>query len=107
MNEDYLFVNKTGAIATIFLNRPKKRNALNLAIWIRLSQLLEQLEADAETRVVVIRGVDETTFSGGADISGFWRTVHLPKRRKRTSSILHRRRLGHRTVLPFPLQRRQ
>lgn len=71
MNEDDLFINKTGAIATIFLNRPKKRNALNLAMWIRLSQLLEQLEADDETRVVVIRGVDETAFAAGADISEF------------------------------------
>lgn len=71
MNQDYLFVNKKGAIATIFLNRPKKRNALNLAMWIRLSQLLEQLEADDETRVVVIRGVDETAFAAGADISEF------------------------------------
>lgn len=71
MDDDVLFVKKTGAIATIFLNRPKKRNALNLAMWIGLSRLLEQLETDEETRVVVIRGVDETAFAAGADISEF------------------------------------
>lgn len=66
-----LFVEKQGAIATIFLNRPSKRNALNLEMWITLSSLLEELESDEQTKVVVIRGVDETAFAAGADISEF------------------------------------
>jgi lactate 2-monooxygenase len=69
VEKQLLFVEKEGAIATIVLNRPEKRNALNLAMWVTLSQLLNQLEEDPETKVVVIRGVD--VFSAGADISEF------------------------------------
>ncbi|WP_126427817.1 enoyl-CoA hydratase/isomerase family protein [Brevibacillus marinus] len=71
MQKELLYVEKEASIATIVLNRPEKRNALNLAMWVTLSQLLDQLEADRETKVVVIRGVDETAFSAGADISEF------------------------------------
>lgn len=71
MKEKSLYVTRTGAVATIVLNRPQKRNALNLEMWIGLSGLLEQLEADEETKVVVIRGVDDTAFAAGADISEF------------------------------------
>ncbi|MDF2683468.1 MAG: putative enoyl-CoA hydratase echA8 [Brevibacillus sp.] len=66
-----LYVEKQGAIATIFLNRPSKRNALNLEMWVTLSRLLGELETDEQTKVVVIRGVDETAFAAGADISEF------------------------------------
>jgi enoyl-CoA hydratase len=71
VEEQLLFVEKEGPVATIVLNRPEKRNALNLAMWVTLTRLLKQLEEDADTKVVVIRGVDETAFSAGADISEF------------------------------------
>jgi enoyl-CoA hydratase len=71
VEEQFLFVEKEGAIATIVLNRPEKRNAMSLAMWVTLSKLLNQLEEDPETKVVVIRGVDDTAFSAGADISEF------------------------------------
>jgi enoyl-CoA hydratase/carnithine racemase len=71
MNEQSLYVTKTGAVATIVLNRPQKRNAFTLDMWIALTGLLEQLEADEQTKIVVIRGVDDTAFAAGADISEF------------------------------------
>lgn len=71
MAEQSLYVTRTGSIASIVLNRPEKRNALNLEMWIGLSGLLQQLEADEETKVVVIRGVDDSAFAAGADISEF------------------------------------
>lgn len=71
MNEQSLYVTKTGAVATIVLNRPQKRNAFTPDMWIALTGLLEQLEADEQTKIVVIRGVDDTAFAAGADISEF------------------------------------
>lgn len=71
MEEKLLYVEKEGSVATIFLNRPAKRNALNLEMWVTLSRLLAQLEDDEETKVVVIRGVNDTAFAAGADIGEF------------------------------------
>lgn len=71
MQQEHIYLEKEASVATIVLNRPEKRNAFNLAMWGTLNRLLEQLEADQATRVVVIRGVDESAFSTGADISEF------------------------------------
>ena len=60
-----------GPVATITLNRPAQRNAISFAMWGELSQLLAQLDADREVRVVVITGAGDEAFSAGADISDF------------------------------------
>jgi len=54
-------------IATITLNRPESRNALNSAMceeWVRVT---EALAADSDVRVVVIRGAG-SVFCAGADL---------------------------------------
>lgn len=66
-----IYAEKQDAVATIYLNRPSKRNALNLEMWVALSRLLIELEADEEVKAVVIRGVDDTAFAAGADIGEF------------------------------------
>lgn len=71
MGEKVLYIEKEGAIATIVINRPEKRNAFTLEMWVTLTELLEELAADETAKVVVIRGVDHTTFAAGADISEF------------------------------------
>ncbi len=57
-----------GAIATIWLNRPDKRNAMNYAMWTKLEELALELAADADVRVVVLRGSGRH-FCAGADIT--------------------------------------
>ncbi|WP_301171503.1 enoyl-CoA hydratase/isomerase family protein [Brevibacillus nitrificans] len=69
--EQLIYVEKQGPIATIVLNRTSKRNALNLEMWVTLSKRLAELETDEQTKVVVIRGADDTSFAAGADISEF------------------------------------
>lgn len=59
---------RDGAIATIWLNRPHKRNAMNYAMWAKLEDLAVALAADPEVRVVVLRGSGEH-FCAGADIT--------------------------------------
>lgn len=71
MGEKVLYIEKEDSIATIVINRPEKRNAFTLEMWVTLSELLEELAADEQVKVVVIRGVDHTTFAAGADISEF------------------------------------
>jgi enoyl-CoA hydratase/carnithine racemase len=59
-----------GPLATLTLNRPRQRNALNLAMWHSLPQVMTALESQARVRVLVIRGAGGQ-FASGADIAEF------------------------------------
>src|SRR3989442_2346320 len=54
-------------IASITLNRPDRRNALNTAMLDELHRRFNELERDARVRVVVIRGAG-TAFCSGRDL---------------------------------------
>lgn len=56
-----------GAVATIQLNRPEKKNSLNGAMREELSHLLDELASKTAIRTVVVDGGDEI-FCAGADI---------------------------------------
>ncbi len=63
-----------GAVATVTLNRPERRNALDLACWQALAGIAAGLAADPAVRVVVLTGqVGEHggVFSSGSDIAEF------------------------------------
>ncbi|WP_144513132.1 enoyl-CoA hydratase/isomerase family protein [Bacillus sp. FJAT-22090] len=66
-----LYVEKNGAIATLIFNRAEKKNSFSLAMFKQLGEILETLESDQHTKVLILKGVDETAFSSGADISEF------------------------------------
>ncbi len=66
-----ILVRREGAVATVVLNRPEKRNAINLAMYIRLGAALEELSADDGLRCIVIRGAGDKAFAAGADIGEF------------------------------------
>jgi len=70
MNQD-IYYTLDGEIATIFMNRPEKKNAVTLAMWNSIPKLLDELNECVDVRVVIIRGVDHTAFSAGADIKEF------------------------------------
>ncbi|NEU30031.1 hypothetical protein GN156_04460 [bacterium LRH843] len=71
METNYITLEKNNEIATIYFNRAEKRNAMNYGMWIRIRELVEQCEEDRNVKVIVFRGVDNTAFSAGADISEF------------------------------------
>ena len=56
------------SIATITLNRPERRNALNTAMMDALGRRFEVLERDTSVRAVVIRGAG-TAFCSGRDLT--------------------------------------
>ena len=56
-------------IATLTLNRPARRNAVNRAMWRGLPEVLEAARA-ARVKVLVLTGAGEA-FAAGADISEF------------------------------------
>ena len=71
MTADKLRVAKNGAIATLTLNQPEKRNAISFEMWKTLPRILADLEDDAAVRVVIFRGEGGQAFSAGNDISEF------------------------------------
>jgi len=54
-------------VATVLLNRPESRNALNVRMCGELVRVTEQIEADERIRVVVFRGAGPA-FCAGADL---------------------------------------
>jgi len=61
---DELLLGVDGGIATITLNRPEKRNALNRAVLEGLRRRFDELEGTDGVRVVVVRGAGPAFCSG-------------------------------------------
>lgn len=59
---------RLNGVAWITLNRPAAVNAINDAIRRHLPALLQELEADKATRVIVLQGAGERGFCAGADL---------------------------------------
>lgn len=57
-------------VSTITLNRPEKMNALTDAMYGRLADLLAEADADANVRVVLLRGAG-ANFCAGNDLANF------------------------------------
>ena len=58
-------------IATIYINRPEKLNALNKATIQELHETLKMVDENPDVRVIIITGSGEKAFVAGADIAEF------------------------------------
>src|SRR5438309_1784678 len=60
------------SLATITLNRPERRNALNTALMEALAHRFDALESDTSVRAVVIRGagLERATYELAKTIAG-------------------------------------
>ncbi|MGM8365758.1 enoyl-CoA hydratase/isomerase family protein [Virgibacillus sp. W0181] len=77
-----LYVEVNEAIATIVINRSIKKNSITLAMFKQLANLLDELKENEAIKLLLVRGVDETAFSAGADISEFLEIRSAPKQAK-------------------------
>jgi enoyl-CoA hydratase len=66
-----LLVERRERVAIITINRPDKRNALNIKTREEGAALLEDLRNDASVGVVVFTGAGDKAFIAGADIGEF------------------------------------
>ncbi|RJF91718.1 enoyl-CoA hydratase/isomerase family protein [Noviherbaspirillum saxi] len=55
-------------ILVVILNRPEKRNAINIAASQALADIVQRAEQDDSVRVVVLTGAGGKCFSAGADL---------------------------------------
>ncbi len=67
---DEVLVEIADGVATVTINRPEARNALNRAVRHRLPAVIEELEADDAVDVMILTGADPA-FSAGVDLKEF------------------------------------
>ena len=63
---------RDGAVFAIEFNRPQRRNAITAQMYTQLAEAIEQAEADAGVRAILIHGQAEA-FTAGNDIEDFMR----------------------------------
>jgi enoyl-CoA hydratase len=82
MTQSYetLLVERRERVAIITINRPEKRNALNIKTREEGAAVLDELRDDNEIRVVIFTGAGDKAFVAGADIAEFAGRTSLTQR---------------------------
>jgi enoyl-CoA hydratase len=60
---------RDGPVGIVTINRPEKRNAINVAVQNGLCEAFDEFTADDEIRAIVLTGAGNVAFSAGADMS--------------------------------------
>jgi enoyl-CoA hydratase len=68
--DDELIISIDGAVATLTLNRPEKRNALSVGMLASLARAVRGLDGDDAVRAMVLTGADPA-FCAGVDLANF------------------------------------
>jgi enoyl-CoA hydratase len=84
-----MLMEKDGPLGWIIFNQPEKRNAVSQEMWAMVPDLVRDLEADDDIRVIILRGAGDQAFVAGADISQF-----KDRRRNMDDEIEYRRISG-------------
>jgi enoyl-CoA hydratase len=74
-------------VATVTLNRPEARNALNRTLIQELGDALEALDGDAEARAIILRGAGDRAFCAGADLKGMFREAPILEAREQYAGL--------------------
>lgn len=77
----HIEITRDGAVGSLVINRPERRNALTEAMLREICRLVPLIERDPMIKVLVLRGADPAAFSAGADIEEFQALQGDPARR--------------------------
>lgn len=84
VNRDVVYMEKIGdGVAVIYLNQPKKKNAINVRMMELLDALLQEADEDEDVRAVVLRG-SGNCFTSGGDLSQDSAEEHTPEHARKT-----------------------
>ena len=84
---DVVLVEIKDEIAWVTLNRPEKRNAMNPALNARMLEVLDEIEARDDVKIMVLTGAGES-FSAGMDLKEYFRE---PEAEGRAATLRARR----------------
>ena len=87
MTYETLLVEIGDGIATVTLNRPEARNALNRTLIRELGDALEALDGNAEARAIVLRGAGDRAFCAGADLKGMFQEAPILEAREQYAGL--------------------
>ncbi|GJM36730.1 MAG: enoyl-CoA hydratase [Acidimicrobiales bacterium] len=62
---------RDGAVGTLIIDNPTRRNAMTADMYSAVPAAIEELLAEPELRVIVLRGAGQEAFGAGSDISEF------------------------------------
>lgn len=68
MGYEHLEVSTEGRVATLWLNRPEKLNAMSEDMWADIPRAVAELEADEAVRVIIVAGRGKA-FTVGIDVT--------------------------------------
>jgi enoyl-CoA hydratase len=68
MSEPAILYEKSGGIATVTMNRPDVRNAINPEMLCRLADAWQDVNDDPGVRVAILTGAGDKAFCAGADL---------------------------------------
>lgn len=80
MGYETLKIERADRVATVTIDRPEKRNALNGQVRRELVEAFDALEDESGIRVVVLTGAGDRAFVAGADIGEFAERTPLEQR---------------------------
>ena len=60
-----------GAVGTLLMDNPSRRNAMTAAMYQAMPDAIDGLVADPNVRVIVLRGAGDEAFCAGSDVSEF------------------------------------
>ena len=98
MDKAVLFSRKEGS-ASIVINRPEKRNALNMAVATQVVEILKQCQDDPELRVITLTGAGDVAFCAGNDLAEFQIRAEDPVRMREFDQAVLRM---HEAIRKFP-----
>ena len=64
----FILVDLQDRLATVTINRPEVRNALNSEVILELAETFERLAGDARVGAIILTGAGDRAFVAGADI---------------------------------------
>lgn len=65
----FILLERRGAIATVILNRPEKRNAWHAAMRTEVARILRFLNADETVHAIILTGAGDEAFGAGQDLA--------------------------------------
>lgn len=88
MSDDAVFMTRDGAVATIHLNQPAKRNAITIEMWRQMLHFVGAADRDPAVKVIVVTG-EGGAFAAGSDIEEFGQVAQDPSTAPATAEIIH------------------